>query len=398
MSTVTTRHVAAPALVLSLTALTVLAGPGTALAAPGWEIGAMSVDQAHSVSQGAGVKVAILDSGIVTDHPDLNGQATEGRDMFGEDAKGEPWYGKHGTSMAGSVLAVAPEAEIVGYRVTRDYEDPDFSEDGGYGFSEELGDGEELNPLAAGIHEAVAEGAQVISMSLGDGELWMVGYDETVAHAVEQANAAGVTLVTSAGNEGGDDIEEENGVSYPAAYPGVISVAASTTTGARAEFSQVHNTTDVAAPGVAIESALSTGGREEVQGTSSAGALTAGAAALIVAQNPDLSPNQVGDALRSTASQSDAPDPFLGHGVINANAALSAAAQLSPEEPGTTPLPHEGAAHFGPGDDGTRPTTNVDLDTGDFAFASIFGVPGLIVVLVGLGLLVSGNRAKRRVV
>lgn len=394
MSTAVRRRAAGAVAVLALTAGSVLVGPGTALAAPGWEIGAMSVDQAHDLSRGAGVKVAILDSGIVTGHPDLNGRATEGRDMFGEDVSGQPWYGLHGTSMAGSVLKVAPEAEVVGYRVSRDEEDPNYSDDLEFVFREDLNEGEEMNPLAAGIHDAVHDGAQVISMSLGDGGAMFGGYEDDLAYAVEQANAAGVVLVASAGNEGRPD--EDNGVSYPAAYPGVIAVAASTESGSRAEFSQVHNTTDVAAPGVGIESALNTGGREIVQGTSSSAALTSGVVALIVAQYPDLSPHQVADVLRSTASQGSAPDPYLGHGVINAHAALTAAAELTPEDPVPAPVPYEGAAHFGPGDDGTPRNTNVALDTGDLVFASIFGVPGLIAVLIGLGLLVSGIRAQRR--
>jgi subtilisin family serine protease len=388
------RRVAGVAAVLALTASSVLVGPGTALAAPGWEVGAMSVDQAHDLSRGAGVKVAVLDTGIVTGHPDLNGRATEGRDMFGEDVSSQSWYGLHGTSMAGSVLKVAPEAEVVGYRVIRDEEDPAYSEEPEFVLREDLNEGEELNTLAAGIYDAVRDGAQVISMSLGDGDALFGGYEDDMAYAVEQANAAGVVLVSSAGNEGGPD--EDNGVSYPAAYPGVISVAASTESGSRAEFSQVHNTTDVAAPGVGIESALNTGGREIVQGTSSAAALASGVVALIVAQYPDLSPHQVAEVLRSTASQSAAPDPYLGHGVITAHAALAAAAELTPQDPAPAPVPYEGAAHFGPGDDGTPRSVNVALDTGDLAFASIFGVPGLIALLIGLALLLSGKRAKRR--
>lgn len=236
-----TRRSAALACALLLAGGTVTAAPAPAAAAAGWEVREMGVDRAHASGKGEGVTVAVLDTGIVTDHPDLGGRATEGRDMFGEDVSGEPWYGEHGTSMAGSVHTVAPDARIVGYRVLREPGDPKYTEDLDPAY--EVGEGEELDPMAAGIVEAVNEGADVISLSLGDSGLLLQGFDTGVAWAVEQAAANGVVLVASAGNEGdeGDGAIGFNEISYPAAYPGVIAVAASTPSGGRADFSQVHN-------------------------------------------------------------------------------------------------------------------------------------------------------------
>ncbi|GAA1081198.1 S8 family peptidase [Nocardiopsis composta] len=393
-----TRRSAALATVLTLAGGAVLTAQTPALAAAGWELKAMAVDKAHATTEGEGMTVAVLDTGIATDHPDLNGRATEGRDMFGEDVSGEPWYGWHGTSMAGSVLKVAPEAQVVGYRVIRDEEDPNYSEEPEYTTQEDLGEGAELNPTAAGILEAVQDGADVVSMSVGDGGLVLQGYDAGVAWAVEQANAQGVVVVASAGNEGGEDedgYQQDNEVSFPAAYPAVISVAASTPSGGRADFSQVHNYNDVAAPGVNIESAKNTGGRETVNGTSSAAALTAGVVALVKSANPDLAPRQVSQILESTASQSGAHDPKLGFGVIDAQAAVAEAGETAAEETLLAPTGYDGPAHFGPGDDGTPASSGVGLDSEYLVIGSVLGIPGLIAVLVGIGLLVSGTRAKR---
>ena len=191
--------------------------------------------------------------------------------------------------MASSVLDVAPKAKVLGIRVIRDDEDPEHSDDP-FAFDP---DPAASSALWKGVQQAVAAGADVISMSLGDGQTTFTQYDDDTERAVAEANANGIVVVASAGNEA----DEENGVSYPAALTGVIGVGASTPGGARAEFSQVHNYVDVLAPGVGINAADIDGGRSPGDGTSPAGALVAGAAALIRSAHPDLTPRQVEEAL-----------------------------------------------------------------------------------------------------
>ncbi|EST23170.1 hypothetical protein N566_26000 [Streptomycetaceae bacterium MP113-05] len=114
---------------LALASLAFVNSTTSAAAAPsGWELAALRVADAHSVSKGAGVTVAVIDTGVRTDHPELKGRATEGPDFLEESDQDESWYGEHGTSMASSVLDVAPKAEVLGLRAIRDEADPDYKE------------------------------------------------------------------------------------------------------------------------------------------------------------------------------------------------------------------------------------------------------------------------------
>jgi subtilisin family serine protease len=357
--------------------------------APGWELKAMSVGAAHGISQGEGMTVAVLDTGIRTDHPALEGRAEEGPDMLGEDDHGAAYYGRHGTAMASSVLDVAPKAKVLGIRVIRDDEDPDNPEDP-FAFD---ADPAARGALFRGVRQAVEAGADVISMSLGDGETAFTRYDVDAERAIAEANANGIVVVASAGNEA----DEQNGVSYPAALTGVIGVGASTPGGARAEFSQVHNYVDVLAPGVGINGADIDGGRSPGDGTSPAGALVAGTAALIRSAHPDLTPRQVEEALEETASHYSAGhDPETGFGEIDAAAALKAAGKMTPEEVVPAATVYSGPEHIGPGDDGTPKVKHAALDWSYVGLAMIGVVPGVLMLAVGIILFRTGGRARRR--
>ncbi|MEJ3749694.1 S8 family serine peptidase [Actinomycetes bacterium KLBMP 9797] len=364
----------------------VVALPAPAMAAPnGWELAAMSVPAAQKISKGAGVTVAVIDSGIRTDHAALKGRATEGPDFLGENDQNASYYGDHGTAMASNVLDVAPAAKVLGLRASRDTEDPEFDS-----WLGSMRDENRKGGMAGAIQAAVKSGAQVISLSLGS-ELGIYSSEE--AAVIAQALAAGVVVVASAGNEG----DEVNELSYPAAYPGVIAVGASTPQGRRATFSQVHNYVDVAAPGVEINAASIKGGRAKIQGTSPAGALTAGVAALVVAKYPDLSPRQVEQVLQRTASTyRKGHNPQTGYGVVNADAALKAAARLKPES-AALPVGAQGVgSHFGPGDDGTPAKIGQPWDAAYLVVGGISAGIALFCLAVGLLLVLSGRRAAAR--
>ncbi|MEV4757794.1 S8 family serine peptidase [Micromonospora sp. NPDC049559] len=375
---------------VALAASVVLAGAPAALAAPGWEIGAMSVAAVWPTSEGDGVTVAVVDSGIRTDHPVLKGRATEGPDQLGETDQHEKWYGLHGTAMASSVLDVAPKAKVVGYRVLRDEGDPDFTDEP---VGPATGTQQKANPTRTAITEAVRSGADVISLSLGSISNIAQFYDDGVAADIAYANSKGVVVVAAAGNEG----EEGNVISYPANFPGVIGVGAATPSGKAASFSNVHSYVDVLAPGTKINAAdARTKGRVEIEGTSSATALVSGVVALIKSKYPDLAPRQVEQLLIQTASRyRSGHSPQTGYGMVDADAAMKAAAALKPEPAVLPAKEHGDPAHFGPGDDGTPARVGQPFDW-TYVLLALGGlVPGLVMILVGALLVRSARRARR---
>jgi subtilisin family serine protease len=196
---------------------------------------------------------------------------------------------------------------------------------------------------AAAAEWAEARGADVISSSLGyltfdpgspsytfnD----MNGRTAISTRAADLAAQRGVVVVNSAGNEGLDT--QHNTLGAPADGRLVLAVGAVTSTGQRASFSSVGPTSDgrtkpdVAARGVAVTAAAPDTPRSytSVSGTSFSCPLTAGVVALVLQARPAATVTEVGDALRSTASQSGRPDNLLGWGIVDATRAVQAIAR-----------------------------------------------------------------------
>ncbi|GAA4934467.1 subtilisin family serine protease [Nonomuraea thailandensis] len=376
------------------------AGPAAAEAPRGWEQQVMKVPAAHRLGQGKGITVAVLDSGVMRDHPELRGRVTAGPDFIGGGAEpGRPYWGEHGTAMASSVLRVAPQAEVLDVRVLWDEEDParkraeQAAESGGPADEQSV---KAAGALAEGIRYAADKGAQVISMSLGSDE-WSLGsdYDELTASAVDYALGKGVVLLASAGNGGSTDpleVDANNTVAYPAAYPGVIAVAAMGPGGARAEFSQVHTYNQIAAPGVDIYAADNGGGYRMGNGTSPACALAAGTVALMLSRNPGLTPRQVRDILLRTAQKpAGGYNVFVGFGLIDAAAAVRAAGAAGKSE--IEAAPYKGDEYFGDGPV-APPTTNPPIDMSYVAVGGAAAGVGLL-FLLGAALLMRRPRARR---
>ncbi|MEU1847870.1 S8 family serine peptidase [Streptomyces sp. NPDC019990] len=364
---------------------TLTTGPAQAATPVGWEGAALNLSAAQRQSQGEGVTVAVLDSGVYADHPALKGKVTTGPDYFKDGLEaGDAKWGQHGTAMASDVLKVAPKAKILSVRVIDDKHDEERTQ-------EELEESFKRgnNPIADGINYAVDNGADVISMSLG-GEDAFGRYSEDEAAALAYAARNGVTVLASAGNSA----EVFNDVSYPAAYAGVISVAATQQNGERADFSTVHTYNDVAAPGVGIVSATNTGGYRPANGTSPACALAAGVVALMYAKNPKLSSAQVNGILTATTHRpTGGASAILGYGLINANAAVKAAA--SPPKVRTEAVAYEGKEHLAT-PDGTSKTTHPDMEQG--VWLTGLGAAGAgLVFMIGGVLLASSGRRKRSV-
>ncbi|MEV4196483.1 S8 family serine peptidase, partial [Streptomyces toxytricini] len=241
----------------------------------------------------------------------------------------------HGRHRRAGVLGVAPQARILPVRVILEEGDP------GRAKARESKGG----ALAEGIRWAADHGADVINLSLGD-DSDSAHHEAAEDEAVQYALAKGVVVVASAGNGGRDG----DHASYPAAYPGVIAVAAVDRRGRKAPFSTRSWYASVCAPGVDIVIADPDRAYYEGWGTSAAAAFVSGAVALVRAAHPELSPPQIKKLLEDTAA--DAPaggrDDARGHGLVDPAAALQAAEALRPEP--AVPRPAAaGSAYFGPG-------------------------------------------------
>jgi len=308
-----------------------------------WVLSMMNMQAAWQLTEGAGVKVAVLDSGVDQYVSDLTGSVLTGPDYTGVDtSSANPNWGVHGTWMASliaghghdggvdGIIGIAPRAQIMSIRVIPDRADPH------YGAYEREPETRIQQSLADGITYAVRHGAKVISMSIGYG-----APSAAVRKALQFAYTRGVVVVASAGNSGGSADTGQAGQSpesFPADYPGVISVGAVGTNGAVANFSSDNLSVQVAAPGVSVPAQGRDGQYWWVSGTSPACALVAGVAALIKSLYPGLAPDLVASALTSTTTNRPAHgyDSALGFGIVDAYAALGKAGQLAHERPGAT--------------------------------------------------------------
>jgi subtilisin family serine protease len=305
-----------------------------------WVLDMLNVPAAWSLSEGDGVTVAVIDSGVNPDVSDLTGSVTTGPDYTGVTTpQSSPDWGVHGTWMASlivghghddgssGIIGIAPSAHILSIRVIPDRADPHY---GQYEHEQET---RIQQSLADGINYAVAHGAEVISMSIG-----YSAPSGTVRSALQKAYDHGVVVVASAGNSGdqaGSGGDGEAPESFPADYPGVISVGAVDSTGAVATFSSDNLSVQVAAPGVSVPAQGRDGQYWWVSGTSPACALVAGVAALIKSKYPGLAPELVASALTSTTTEQPAGgyDSQVGFGVVNAAAALAKAGAFAHSQP-----------------------------------------------------------------
>jgi type VII secretion-associated serine protease mycosin len=298
-----------------------------------WVLNAVHAPAAWPVTEGQGVTVAVIDSGVDPQVSDLTGSVTSGPDLTGVGTpSSNPGWGMHGTWMASlvaghghgggsGIIGVAPRAHVLSIRVITDQQDP------GYAKYQHEPQGRVQNELARAISYAVGHGAGVISMSLGYGRP-----SRAVRQALQYAFSHGVVVVASSGNLGGSASARRHApYSFPADYPGVLGVAAIGQNGASAGFSSDNLSVQVAAPGVQVPAQGRDGRYWLVSGTSPACALTAGVVALIRAKYPALTPPLVRKAVTTTASNPPAGgyDDQVGFGTVDAAAALTAAGRLA---------------------------------------------------------------------
>jgi subtilisin family serine protease len=311
-----------------------------------WVLDMMDVPAAWNQTQGAGVTVAVIDSGVNPDVSDLIGSVTSGPNLSGVGtSSGNQNWGVHGTWMASliaghghdgggsGVIGIAPLSRILSIRVIPDRADPQY---GAYTREQE---GAIQGSLATAIDYAVRHGAKVISMSIGYG-----APNGVVEAALLNAYAHGVVVIASAGNSGGPSDAGYGDMapdSFPAVYPGVVSVGAVDEGGNVASFSSDNLSVQLAAPGVSVPAQGRDGQYWLVSGTSPACALVAGVAALIKSRYPGLAPDLVVSALITTTTgrPHKGYDNEEGFGIVDAAAALAKAGQLAAHRPSVTSIP-----------------------------------------------------------
>ncbi|MFJ4097243.1 type VII secretion-associated serine protease mycosin [Kitasatospora sp. NPDC089913] len=277
----------------------------------------MAVYQAESaiwpLSQGEGVTVAVIDTGVLKSHQDLTGQVLAGADFTGQSTDGSVDTDGHGTGMASliaghghgtaaGVMGLAPKARILPIRIALGENPPS-------GRSE----------IAKAIRYAVDHGAKVVNMSIGGPS----GTDSEERAAVRYAVDKDVVLVAGTGNEA-------SSVGYPAAFPGVVAVGAVDRNGQLWNKSNIGPETTLVAPGADIPraGAKSTSSQGIANGTSDATAYVSATAALIRAKYPSLSAGQVINRMIKSASApgdgSAVPSNRYGYGVLAPGKALEA--------------------------------------------------------------------------
>ncbi|MDQ1598180.1 MAG: hypothetical protein QOI70_1604 [Microbacteriaceae bacterium] len=275
------------------------------------------IQTAWSTTRGAGVTIAVIDTGVDGSHPDLTGTVVGGTDVSGVgSANGQKPVGtdsEHGTMVASllaghgngpgnadGVLGVAPAAKLLSVSV-------------GLGVGATGSD----DQIAQAVRWSADHGANIINMSLTRNTLdWPPSWDDAFLYAMKK----GVIIVAAAGNRGSGTTE----VGAPATMPGVVVVAGVDQNGnASFDASSQGITLSVAAPSEPLVGAAPGGGYYQWAGTSGATPLVAGVLALIEASHPKLSAGNVINRLTATATAKGNAIVY-GSGLMNAAAAVTA--------------------------------------------------------------------------
>ncbi|MER6097171.1 type VII secretion-associated serine protease mycosin [Streptomyces sp. NPDC001728] len=280
-----------------------------------WHLDAFGAEKIWQLSTGEGVTVAVLDSGVEKQNPDLRGRILKGKD-FAPDQPGDEYtdYTGHGTGMAGLIAGtgardggngaygLAPGAKILPVRVPG----------ADTGKVSQAAANEEFNRvMPQAIRYAADAGAKVINISQGATE-----GSKQLTEAVKYALDKGSLVFAAVGNSA----DKGNETEYPAATPGVVGVGASDEKGKRITVSQFGPQVDLVAPGKDTVHACGGGtGLCQSTGTSDATALASAAAALLWAKHPDWTNNQVLKVMLNTIARPEGGEKrsdYIGFGAI----------------------------------------------------------------------------------
>ena len=272
-----------------------------------WGIARVGADQVWATTDGDMVKVAVIDTGIDLTHPDLQDNIKGGYNAIYPTKSANDDNG-HGTHVAGIIAAAQNGIGVVGMGPKIDLYAVKALNRQGSGY---------LSDIIEGLDWSIANGIQVVNMSLGAKTNVQSFHD-----AVIKAYQAGLVLVAAAGNDYG------GAVNFPAAYPEVVAVSATDSGDQVAAFSSVGPEVDLSAPGVGIFSTYKGSSYKTLSGTSMATPHVAGAAALVMATPVGLSdldadgvwdPSEVQNKLEATAQDlgSAGKDNLYGSGLLN---------------------------------------------------------------------------------
>jgi type VII secretion-associated serine protease mycosin len=300
-----------------------------------WQLLRLHAKEAWKLSNGAGVTVAVVDSGVDGHHPDLTGQVLPGSDFVRPGGDGQIDAVGHGTTVAAliagrnddaeGIVGLAPKAKILPVRVLDSHNRYN-----------------DARSVANAVRWAVDHGAEIINLSLGG-----AARSPELADAIDYAFEKDVVVVACTGNE---MPPEANLVWYPAREPGVLAVTGLDHSTANRIWpgALTGRQTVLAAPASEMVGAEPGGGYSVVSGTSFAAPLVSAAAALVRSKWPDMSAANVVNRLIRTAADIGAPgqDDVFGFGLVDPLAALTA--DVPPVQ--TNPLdnlPPPGKARFG---------------------------------------------------
>lgn len=274
-----------------------------------WHISKIDASTAWDKTLGAGVTIAILDTGVDGTHPDLAANMVAGWNFYDNNSNASDVVG-HGTAVAGSAAAIANNATgVVGVAGAAKIMPIRISDTNGNATG---------SAIAQGLTYAADKGARVANVSFSG----LVG-NSTVESAAQYMKSKGGLVVVSAGNKGVNE--------GFAASTTMIPVSATESNDVLATWSSYGNYVAVAAPGNYIWATNKGGGYGQWWGTSFASPVAAGVVALMMSARPDLANTKVESLLYSSAVDLGAAgrDIYYGHGRINANAAVTAVANAA---------------------------------------------------------------------
>lgn len=270
-----------------------------------WHLPKIRAQNAWNTTQGSGVTIAILDSGVNGAHPDLSAQMVPGWNFYDNNSNTSDVFG-HGTLVAGAasaatnngtgVAGVAGQSKIMPIRIT---------DTNGYGYA---------STIAQGLVWASDNGARVANVSFG-GAVSI----SSVQNAAQYMKDKGGLVVAAAGNTGTELTTTPTTTMIP--------VSATDANDTIANWSSYGNFVAMSAPGVSIWTTRREGDYATASGTSLSSPLTAGVVALMMSANATLSSLDVENLLFSSATDLGASgrDPYYGYGRVNAEAAVQAA-------------------------------------------------------------------------
>jgi thermitase len=282
-----------------------------------WGLTKINAPSAWNITQGiSSIKIAIVDTGISNTHADLSGKV-EMRANFTTDADSD--IDGHGTHVAGIAGALGNNSlGVVGVAYQNKLLSVKVLDGAGNGYH---------SWIANGIIWAADNGAKVINLSLGG-----TGSSLTLQNAVNYAWNKGAVVVAAAGNNGA------NMPFYPAYYPNVVAVGATSQNDTKASFSNYGTWVDIAAPGVQILSTYQNG-YSYMSGTSMASPVISGVAGLIAAKNPTWSNSQIRQKLQTSVDVVAGTNVYWMNGRVNACKAVDCSTAIASPSPTPTPSP-----------------------------------------------------------